>query len=145
MTVCDELVVVTICPENDKLLGLIVAIGAVGAAPVPVNVTVCGDPVALSVKVRTPLLVPVAVGKKVTFTVQDEEAAKLAPQLLVCEKSPLDAIEVIVRLAFPVFWSVTGSELLLTPTVVLGKDRLLGDIVAAGAGTAVPVPVNGID
>ena len=83
MTACDELVVFTICPANDKLLGLIVATGKVGATPVPLRATACGDPLALSVKLRVPLLAPVAVGVKVTFTVQLDDGARLDPQLLV--------------------------------------------------------------
>ena len=83
MTACDELVVFTICPANDKPLGLIVATGNVGATPVPLRETVCGEPLALSVKLRVPLLAPVAVGVKVTFTVQLDDGARLDPQLFV--------------------------------------------------------------
>lgn len=60
-----------------------------GAVPVPPSVTVCGLLEALSVIVNEPLRVPLAVGVNVTFTVQLELAATLAPQLLVCAKSPL--------------------------------------------------------
>jgi hypothetical protein len=57
--------------------------------------------------VTAPVLVPVAVGLKVTLRVQLAPAATLEPQVLVWEKSPLALMLVIVRLAFPVFLSVT--------------------------------------
>ena len=51
--------------------------------PVPVRLAVCGLFVALSVTVKLPLRVPVAVGAKVTLIVQLAPAATLAPQLFV--------------------------------------------------------------
>jgi hypothetical protein len=54
-----------------------------GATPVPVRLTVCGLPLALSVMVRVPLRTPVAVGVKVTLIVQLAPAPTLAPQVLV--------------------------------------------------------------
>jgi hypothetical protein len=50
-----------------------VAVGEVSvkaARPVPVSATLCGLPVALSEMLKVPLRVPVAVGLKVTLTVQ---------------------------------------------------------------------------
>ena len=61
----------------------------VGAMPVPVELIVCGLPPALSLMVNAPVRVPLAVGVKVTLTVQLELVATLAPQLLLCAKSPL--------------------------------------------------------
>jgi len=43
----------------------------VAPVPVPFRLTVCGLPVALSVKLTAPVRVPVAVGVKVTLTVQE--------------------------------------------------------------------------
>jgi hypothetical protein len=57
--------------------------------------------------VTAPVLVPAAVGLKVTLRVQLAPAATLEPQVLVWEKSPLALMLVIVRLALPVFLSVT--------------------------------------
>jgi hypothetical protein len=57
--------------------------------------------------VMAPVLVPVAVGLKVTLMVQLALAATLEPQVLIWEKSPLTVILVIVRVAFPVFLRVT--------------------------------------
>jgi hypothetical protein len=62
---------------------------------------------ALSVMVTAPVLVPAAVGLKVTLRVQLALAATPEPQVLVWEKSPLALMLVIARLAFPVFLSVT--------------------------------------
>jgi hypothetical protein len=54
-----------------------------GATPVPVRLTDCGLPLALSVMVRVPLRTPVVVGVKVTLIVQLAPAPTLAPQVLV--------------------------------------------------------------
>ena len=75
--------------------------------PVPVRLTVCVAGLALSVMVTAPVLVPAAVGLKVTLRVQLAPAATLEPQVLVWEKLPLNLKLVIVRLALPVFLSVT--------------------------------------
>jgi hypothetical protein len=52
-------------------------------SPVPVRETVCGLLLALSVMVRVPGLLPVALGVKVTLTVQLAPAANDDPQVLV--------------------------------------------------------------
>jgi hypothetical protein len=75
--------------------------------PVPVRLTVCVAGLALSVMVKAPVLVPAAVGLKVTLRVQLAPAATLEPQVLVWEKLPLNLKLVIVRPALPVFLSVT--------------------------------------
>src|SRR6267378_8711119 len=76
--------------------------------PVPVSDTVCGLPEVLSVMVSVPVRVPLAVGVKVTLTVQLVLAARLAPQLLVCAKSPLAVMPERLAAALPVFDTVTG-------------------------------------
>ncbi len=83
-------------------------IGVLELAPVPLRATLCGEPVALSVIVRLPFRVPVAVGVKVTEIVQLAPAAKLVPHVLVCAKSPDAAIDVIVRAAVPELVIVTA-------------------------------------
>jgi hypothetical protein len=56
--------------------------------PVPERLTVCGDPVALSVMFSVAENVPAAAGVNVTWAVQDLPAASaLPPQLLVWLKS----------------------------------------------------------
>jgi hypothetical protein len=57
--------------------------------------------------VTAPLLVPVAVGLKVTLSVQLPLAARLEPQVLVWEKSPLAVMMVMLRVTLPVFLRVT--------------------------------------
>ena len=60
-----------------------------------------------SVTVIDPLLVPAAVGVKVTTMLQAAPAASLAPQLLVSAKSPLAAMLLMLKLAVPLFVTVT--------------------------------------
>ena len=62
VTFCPALVVPTAWPPNVNEVGAIVIVPPLAGVPVPVNVTVCGLPVALSVKVIAPVRVPVAVG-----------------------------------------------------------------------------------
>ena len=61
----------------------------------------------MSVMVIDPLRAPMAVGVKVTVIVQGAPAARLEPQVLVWEKSPLAVMLEIVRVAFPVLLRVT--------------------------------------
>jgi hypothetical protein len=75
--------------------------------PVPVRLTDWVAGLALSVMVTAPLLVPMAVGLKITLRVQLAATATLEPQVLVWEKSPLTVMLVMLRTALPVFLSVT--------------------------------------
>ena len=61
----------------------------------------------MSVTVIEPVREPVAVGVKVTLIVQDEPAARLEPQVLVWEKSPLTVMLEIVSVAVPGLLRVT--------------------------------------
>ena len=69
----------------------------VGYCPVPERATACGLVSAESVNVRVPITGPVAVGEKVTPTVQLAPAAMLAAQVLLATANPAlaltDAIE----------------------------------------------------
>jgi hypothetical protein len=96
-------------PPGETVAELDEASGTLKAksSPVPVSVTVCGLPAALSVTVTLPVLIPVAVGSKVTLMVQLALAATLEPQVLVWEKSPLTVILETLRAALPVLLSVT--------------------------------------
>ena len=104
---------------------------------------VCGLPAALSTILTEAARLPTAVGVKVTVTVQSTPAASDAGQVVLWEKSPLLAPVtwklLRVRLAFPVFVSVTDWEGLVTPIVRLAKVRVGGERVTAGP---VPVPVR---
>jgi hypothetical protein len=77
------------------------------AVPVPVRLTVWVAGLALSVMVKEPLLEPPAVGVKVTLRVQLALAARLEPQVLVWEKSPLVVTLVMLRVALPVLLRLT--------------------------------------
>ena len=73
----------------------------------PVRLTLWVAGLALSVMVNAPVLVPLAVGLKVTLSVQLALAARLDPQVLVWEKSPLTVTLVILSVTLPVFLRVT--------------------------------------
>src|SRR6266566_7222530 len=84
-------------------------------APVPVRLTVCGLPVALSLTLSVALRVPVALGVNLALMVQLAPAASvdgLKGQLLVWAKLPLlvpvMAMLVIDRAALPEFERVTA-------------------------------------
>ncbi len=83
----------------------------IGAMPVPVRLTVCGLPAALSARLRDTESVPLMLGVNVTLMVQLAPTATLVPHVFVCAKSPLfvPAIRmlVIVRGAVPEFCKVT--------------------------------------
>ena len=61
----------------------------------------------MSVRVSVPLREPMAVGVKVTLKVQLALAARLEPQVLVWEKSPLATMLLMLRVALPVFLRAT--------------------------------------
>jgi hypothetical protein len=52
------------------------------AFPVPLNATLCGEPMTESLKSRVAVLLPIAVGTKVTETVQLAPAARFVPQVV---------------------------------------------------------------
>lgn len=109
---------------------------AIGPVPLPLTVTDCGLPDALSVIRRLPLLVPVAVGLNVTLMVQVALIAREEPQLLVCAKSPgfvpENAILEIVKAAVPVFFNVTGWATLALPTASEPNDKVVGESCTIG-------------
>ena len=80
----------TTVDAKDRLAGLAFSTGP-GAVPVPDRLTVLVTPPALTVSV--PERLPVAVGGNVTLTVHEPFAAIDEPQVLVCEKSPVVAID----------------------------------------------------
>jgi|SRR5438876_150234 len=120
VTVFGALVVPTFTFPKLRLVGERLTAGAV---PVPVRLTVCGLPLALSVTVKLAAHVPEAVGVNVTLKVQLELAASvegLSGQLFVWPKSPAfvppRAMPLMVNGAVPVFESVTvcGALVVLT-------------------------------
>ena len=127
--------------EEGVTLAIVVAL-----APVPVSDAVCGLPLALSVTVSVAVRVAVAVGVKVTLMLQIRATARLVPQVLVCEKSPLFApvmvMLVMESVAVPALLNCTVCTALLEPTVWLPKVRLVGESAADGLPAAAPVPVS---
>jgi hypothetical protein len=116
-----------------------------GAIPVPESDTLWGLFAALSLMDSDALRAPEAVGLKVTLMLQVTPTATLAPQVLVCEKSPVLApvsvmpAPLMSSVAVPVFCNVTVCAVLLVPTIWLAKVKLVAPSVTAGA---VPVPVS---
>ena len=116
ITVCTALVVPIVCDGKVRLVGESVAVG-VAAKPVPLSVTVWGEPVALSVIASVPVRLPAAVGVNFTEIEQFAPAATDIPQVLVYAKSPDVAIELSASAACPVLVSVTICAALVVPVV----------------------------
>jgi hypothetical protein len=96
---------------------------------------------ALLVTVTDPVREPAAVGVNVTLIVQLAPTARVVPQLFVCAKSPLAAMELIVAAVVPLFDRVVGCEAVVEPTTVFANARLVGLALSDGPG-AVPVPLR---
>ena len=108
--------------------------------PVPLRATLCGLPAALSEMLMVPVLVPAAVGLKVTEIVQLAPALTVVPQVLVWEKSPLAVMPEMVSEALPVLVRMTVCAVLVLPDIWAVKVREAGDKPTTGS---VPVPVSG--
>ena len=98
----------------------------------PVSATLCGLPESgLSAIANVALRAPVAVGLKLTETVQLPNAARLAPQVVLLRKSPgllpLRLIELIVSVALRLLVTVTVLAALVVPFVTLPNARVDGD------------------
>ena len=83
----------------------------------PVRLTVCGLPVALSVMVIVPGWLPVAVGVKVTVMAQLAAGATDVPQVLVWAYGELAAMLVRFSNAVPVLVRVTVCAALVVFTI----------------------------
>jgi len=94
----------SICPEKVNEVGDRLVPGAV---PVPARLALCVAELALSLTVSEPVREPVAVGVKVTLIVHDALAARLVPQVLVSEKSPLAVMLEIASVALAGLLRVT--------------------------------------
>jgi hypothetical protein len=139
VTTLPALIVPTACAANVSLAGVTVRVTVV-AFPVPVRVTFCGEFDALSVIVTAPVRVPATVGVKVTVTVQVAPAFKVAGQLFVCAKSPVDAIVSGVA-TVPVSFTVTVLPALVVPTACAANVNVVGVAVTVTV-PAFPVPVR---
>ena len=101
--------------------------------------TACGLLAASSVKTRVPEAEPMAVGVKVTPTVHLAPAAMLAPHVLEeMAKGALAEMPPKLRATFWLLVRVTVLDLLVLPTTVLLKLRLVAESVTG----ALPVPVR---
>ncbi len=141
VTVCGALIVPSAWLGNVRLIGDSLTAGPVSTA-LPVRLIFCGLSAALSAMVIVPVRRPGIVGVKATLMVQLAPAARLLPQLLDWKKFKLAAMPSIgkIRVALPLFVSVTGSGRLLVPTVSFPVNVRLGGIsVTTGAA---PVPLS---
>jgi hypothetical protein len=116
------------------------------AVPVPVRVTFCGEPVALSVMLKVPDSADAEAGLKATKSEHEAPAPRVAPQLPSSRKEvalvPPSAIEVSVTDTVDVFVIVTTCASLVVPTMVFGKAMEAGVTVRVGVVGAFPVPVK---
>ena len=88
------------------------------STPVPLRAVCCGLPLtALSLMVSVPERAPLAVGVKVTLTLQCCPADSAPLQLFVCAKSPLATMLVMFIVASPLLVSVSCCEELVVETV----------------------------
>jgi hypothetical protein len=85
------------------------------SGPLPARLMLWGLFGALSLTVSCPVLVPSAVGVKVTLIMQLDPTTNPVPQLLVWLKSPLTAILETVSGRFPELVSVTPFAVLVVP------------------------------
>jgi hypothetical protein len=129
VTALAVLVMPTAWFPNERLAGETVAC----STPVPVNETVCGLLLALSMTVRVPVRPLVAVGVNVTLIAQFAPAARDAPHVFVCAKSPEVLIEDMLRAEAVPFFSVLTFVLLVVETAWLPKDKLVGERVTLWA------------
>jgi hypothetical protein len=146
-----ELVLPWFCAANVRLDGFAVSVLVI-VWPVPLRETVCGLPVALSVKVTLALSAPSVLGENVTPTVQlapGPRVAGLAGQLSELMAKLLALVPVMPMLVnvtptLPVFVTSVLCGELVVPVFWVPKLRLLGAKVRVRVGVA-PVPVNATD
>lgn len=140
VTVWDVLVVPRFWLVKVRLVGVT---PATGALPVPVRLTNCGLPAALSAMLTEAVRVPIAAGVNVTLIVHVPFTATELPHVLVTVKSlgsvPVAPILVIVKLAFPVLVRVTDCAALVVFRFWLAKVRVEAVRLTAGPE---PVPVR---
>ena len=143
VTVCAALVVPTAWLLKVRLVGERLTTVAV---PVPLRLTVCGLPLALSAIFSEAPRLPLAEGVKVTLMVQLPAAATELPQVLVWAKSPAlvpaSAMLVMLSAALPVLFRVTVCAALDDPSGWLLKARLvlLRETSGVGVRTAAVLP-----
>jgi len=143
VTDCELLAEATAVAGNVRL----VADRVTGSAtPFPLNMMLCGEPVALSVIVMAAVSAPAVVGAKWPWIEQLAPTARLVPHELANtnedELAPVTAMLVIDKAAVPLFVMVTYCEALEAPTLTEPNERLVLDSVTDEAR---PVPLNAMD
>ena len=134
VTVCTGASVPTVVLPNAILAGLTLIDGF---TPVPVTKSdTTGGELLLETE-RNPLLVPVAVGWKVTWIAQLLPTARLAGQVLLTVKAPPTLIAEMLRGSVPVLVSVTVCAALFVFTCWLPKSSPEGDSDPIGS---IPLP-----
>ena len=129
-------------PAIASMLQIVFA-GQLPEPPVPLKLTKCGLPGALSWIVKVPLLLPLCVGVKVTLTVQLVLVLRLKggaghgfdSPLMFQPKSPLTLKLLTVTGCVPVLVKVRICGLLVWPTGSDPKLMLLGETLSAGPPT----------
>src|SRR3984893_8248449 len=119
VTVCGELVVLSAWLAKANLAEERLTTGAT-AKPVPVRLICCGLPMALSLIVTVPVLVPAVVGEDMMLIVQLPPAATvdgLLGQLFVCAYCALPTMLLMASGVVPAFVNVTVCGALVVPTV----------------------------
>lgn len=134
--------IVTVCAALAVLVAwfpkaIEVGVTLSGRRPVPVRLTLWAPPL-LSVNARFPLEATALVGLKVTEKVQEAEAARLLPQVLVWAKGAGTDTPEIPRAAVVLLVRVTVLAALVVPTIWFPNASEVGDRVKA----AMPVPVR---
>lgn len=113
--------------------------------PVPDKEATCGDPEALSVIVTAPVLPPVAVGVKVTFSEHVASEANVPPQFVAgtvtTAKSPLATTELIVNVPVPVLVRIMLRTELVVERVCSPNAKDVGLRLTPGVRDT-PVPVT---
>jgi hypothetical protein len=104
--------------------------------PSPLTVTVCGLPLAESLKFNVALRVPAAFGANVIFTVQEDDAASVVPQVLLNTlkspgSAPVKAMLLIVIDVVLLFERVTTFCAPVFPTATDAQLTLVGETEAA--------------
>ena len=104
--------------------------------PVPERLIVWVGGLALSATVIEPVRDPVAVGVKVALIEHEAPSARLEPQLLVWEKSPLAVMLEIVRTAPPLLVKSIAWGELAVPRAWLPKLYDDGEMATSGIAGA---------
>ena len=119
-----------------------------GAVPVPVRVTDCCDPVALSAIASDAPNAPAAAGLNSTETVHVAAAASVVPHVVADLMNEVALVPVMVSdarfsVAVPEFLTVTTCAAVVEPTAVDANVRAVGVSVTAGAAvTALTLTVS---